>query len=98
MLKYNGKANTKIQTVVGEVEVDKFGLVKDLSKEQEEVLSNGFNFEKAEESKKQETEAKGTSTKAKENKETDKSKETSKPKTSTRRTTRKATTKKDESK
>lgn len=92
MLKYNGKANTKIQTVVGEVEVDKFGLVKNLSKEQEEVLSNGFNFEKAEEPKKQERETKETSTKTKENKET------SKPKTSTRRTTRKATTKKDESK
>lgn len=89
MLKYNGKVNTKIQTVVGEVEVDKFGLVKNLSKEQEEVLSNGFNFEKAEEPKKQETETKETSTKTK---------ETSKPKTTTRRTTRKTTTKKDESK
>lgn len=50
MLKYKGKFNKTVQTVIGEVTIDEFGLVKGLKKEDEDILLNGFNFEKAEES------------------------------------------------
>lgn len=89
MLKYKGKFNKTVQTVVGEVTIDEFGLVKGLKKEDEDILLNGFNFEKAEESNES---SKKTTTKKEEPKE-----ETKKaPAKKTTGTARKTATKKEE--
>lgn len=95
MLKYKGKFNKKVQTVIGEVEIDEFGLVKGLKKEDEDILLNGFNFEKAEESNEP---SKKTATKKEEAEAEDKQpakKTTARKSTSTRKT---STAKKDEEK
>lgn len=93
MLKYKGSFNKKVQTVVGEVTVDEFGLVKGLKKEDEDILLNGFNFEQAEESKStSKTQSKDDS------KEDGKSSTTKKTTGTTRKTTARKTTKKTEEK
>lgn len=93
MLKYKGKFNKKVQTVIGEVEIDEFGLVKGLKKEDEDILLNGFNFEKAEESNEP---SKKTATKKEEAEDKQPAKKTTARKsTSTRKT---STAKKDEEK
>lgn len=93
MLKYKGKFNKKVQTVIGEVEIDEFGLVKGLKKEDEDILLNGFNFEKAEESNEP---SKETTTKKEESEDKQPAKKTTARKsTSTRKT---STAKKDEEK
>lgn len=93
MLKYKGKFNKKVQTVIGEVEIDEFGLVKGLKKEDEDILLNGFNFEKAEESNES---SKKTTTKKEESEDKQPAKKTTARKsTSTRKT---STAKKDEEK
>lgn len=93
MLKYKGKFNKKVQTVIGEVEIDEFGLVKGLKKEDEDILLNGFNFEKAEESNEP---SKKTATKKEEEEDKQPAKKTTARKsTSTRKT---STAKKDEEK
>lgn len=93
MLKYKGKFNKKVQTVIGEVEIDEFGLVKGLKKEDEDILLNGFNFEKAEESNEP---SKKTTAKKEETEDKQPAKKTTARKsTSTRKT---STAKKDEEK
>lgn len=93
MLKYKGSINKKVQTVVGEVTVDEFGLVKGLKKADEDILLNGFNFEQAEESKST------SKTQSKEDsKEEEKSSTTKKTTGTTRKTTARKTTKKTEEK
>lgn len=93
MLKYKGAFNKKVQTVVGEVTVDEFGLVKGLKKADEDILLNGFNFEQAEESKST------SKTQSKEgSKEEEKSSTTKKTTGTTRKTTARKTTKKTEEK
>lgn len=93
MLKYKGSFNKKVQTVVGEVTVDEFGLVKGLKKADEDILLNGFNFEQAEESKStNKTQSKEDS------KEEEKSSTTKKTTGTTRKTTARKTTKKTEEK
>lgn len=93
MLKYKGSFNKKVQTVVGEVTVDEFGLVKGLKKADEDILLNGFNFEQAEESKStSKTQSKDDS------KEEEKSSTTKKTTGTTRKTTARKTTKKTEEK
>lgn len=93
MLKYKGSFNKKVQTVIGEVTVDEFGLVKGLKKEDEDILLNGFNFEQAEESKStSKTQSKDDS------KEDGKSSTTKKTTGTTRKTTARKTTKKTEEK
>lgn len=91
MLKYKGSFNKKVQTVVGEVTVDEFGLVKGLKKEDEDILLNGFNFEQAEESK-------SKSENKEDSKEDGKSSTTKKTTGTTRKTTARKTTKKTEEK
>lgn len=93
MLKYKGKFNKKVQTVIGEVEVDEFGLVKGLKKEDEDILLNGFNFEKAEESN--ESSKKTTAKKDETEDKQPAKKTTARKSTSTRKT---STSKKDEEK
>ena len=93
MLKYKGSFNKKVQTVVGEVTVDEFGLVKGLKKADEDILLNGFNFEQAEESKStSKTQAKDDS------KEEEKSSTTKKTTGTTKKSTARKTTKKTEEK
>lgn len=84
MLKYKGKFNKTVQTVVGEVTIDEFGLVKGLKKEDEDILLNGFNFEKAEEST--EPSKKSTTSKKTETKETPKKTTTRKTSSNTKKT------------
>lgn len=93
MLKYKGSFNKKVQTVVGEVTVDEFGLVKGLKKADEDILLNGFNFEQAEESK-----STNKSQSKSENKEEGKTSTTKKTTGTTRKTTARKTTKKTEEK
>ena len=93
MLKYKGSFNKKVQTVVGEVTVDEFGLVKGLKKEDEDILLNGFNFEQAEESK-----TNNKSQSKEDSKEEGKSSTTKKTTGTTRKTTARKTTKKTEEK
>lgn len=93
MLKYKGSFNKKVQTVVGEVTVDEFGLVKGLKKEDEDILLNGFNFEQAEESKT------NNKSQSKEDSKEEEKPSTAKKTTGTnRKTTSRKTTKKTEDK
>lgn len=99
MLKYKGSFNKKVQTVVGEVTVDEFGLVKGLKKEDEDILLNGFNFEQAEESKSNNNNKSQSKSENKEDsKEEGKSSTTKKTTGTTRKTTARKTTKKTEEK
>lgn len=97
MLYYKKLLNTKMATIYGTVEIDKDGVVKGLTKEQEKEFANtpGFDFE---EEKKQATRKQTTSTsKDEEPKEEEKKASTRKTTGTTRKTTtRKTTAKKDE--
>lgn len=97
MLKYKGSFNKKVQTVVGEVTVDEFGLVKGLKKEDEDILLNGFNFEQAEESK-YTNKSQSKSENKEDSKEEEKTSTTKKTTGTTRKTTARKTTKKTEEK
>lgn len=97
MLKYKGSFNKKVQTVVGEVTVDEFGLVKGLKKEDEDILLNGFNFEQAEESKST-NKSQSKSENKEDSKEEGKTSTNKKTTGTTRKTTARKTTKKTEEK
>ena len=98
MLKYKGSFNKKVQTVVGEITVDEFGLVKGLKKEDEDILLNGFNFEQAEESKSNNNKSQSKSETKEDSDEEKKSSTTKKTTGTTRKTTARKTTKKTEEK
>lgn len=90
MLYYKKLIDKKMATVYGTVEIDKDGVVKGLTKEQEKEFANvpGFEFEE----EKKTTRKQSASTSKEEPKEEEK-------KTSTRKSTaRKTTAKKDENK
>ncbi|ARM69153.1 hypothetical protein [Staphylococcus phage Stab22] len=90
MLYYKKLIDKKMATVYGTVEIDKDGVVKGLTKEQEKEFANVPGFEFKEEKKT--TRKQSASTSKEEPKEEEK-------KTSTRKTTaRKTTAKKDETK
>lgn len=97
MLKYKGSFNKKVQTVVGEVTVDEFGLVKGLKKADEDILLNGFNFEQAEESKST-NKSQPKSENKEDSKEEEKTSTTKKTTGTTRKTTARKTAKKTEEK
>lgn len=97
MLYYKKLLDKKMATVYGTVEIDKDGLVKGLTKEQEKEFANvpGFEFEE----EKKTTRKQSASTSKEEPKEEEKKASTRKATSTTRKpTTRKTTAKKDETK
>lgn len=97
MLYYKKLIDKKMATVYGTVEIDKDGVVKGLTKEQEKEFANvpGFEFEE----EKKTTRKQSASTSKEEPKEEEKKVSTRKTTSTTRKSTaRKTTAKKDENK
>lgn len=97
MLYYKKLLNTKMATIYGTVDIDKDGVVKGLTREQEKEFANvpGFEFEE----EKKTTRKQSTSTSKEEPKEEEKKASTRKTTSTTRKSTaRKTTAKKDENK
>lgn len=97
MLYYKKLIDKKMATVYGTVEIDKDGVVKGLTKEQEKEFANvpGFEFEE----EKKTTRKQSASTNKEEPKEEEKKVSTRKTTSTTRKSTaRKTTAKKDENK
>ena len=97
MLYYKKLIDKKMATVYGTVEIDKDGVVKGLTKEQEKEFANvpGFEFEE----EKKTTRKQSASTSKEEPKEEEKKTSTRKTTSTTRKSTaRKTTAKKDENK
>lgn len=96
MLYYKKLIDKKMATVYGTVEIDKDGVVKGLTKEQEKEFANVPGFEFEEEKK---TTRKQTTSTSKEEEPKEEEKKTSTRKSTSRKTTaRKTTAKKDETK
>src|SRR5699024_17949 len=98
MLYYKKLIGKKMATVYGTVDIDKDGVVKGLTKEQEKEIANvpGFEFE---EEKKTTRKQSASTSKEEEPKEEEKKASTRKPTSTTRKATaRKRTAKKDENK
>ena len=98
MLYYKKLIDKKMATVYGTVEIDKDGVVKGLTKEQEKEFANvpGFEFE---EEKKTTRKQSASTSKEEEPKEEEKKASTRKTTSTTRKSTaRKTTAKKDETK
>ncbi len=97
MLYYKKLIGKKMATVYGTVEIDKDGVVKGLTKEQEKEFENVPGFELEEEKKT--TRKQTASTSKEEPKEEEKKSSTRKTTSTTRKSTaRKTTAKKDENK
>lgn len=97
MLYYKKLIDKKMATVYGTVEIDKDGVVKGLTKEQEKEFANvpGFEFEE----EKKTTRKQSATTNKEEPKEEEKKVSTRKTTSTTRKSTaRKTTAKKDENK
>ena len=97
MLYYKKLIDKKMATVYGTVEIDKDGVVKGLTKEQEKEFANvpGFEFEEEKKTTRKQT----ASTSKEEPKEEEKKASTRKTTSTTRKSTaRKTTAKKDENK
>lgn len=97
MLYYKKLIDKKMATVYGTVEIDKDGVVKGLTKEQEKEFANVPGFEFEEEKK---TTRKQSASTSKEEEPKEEEKKTTRKTTSTTRksTARKTTAKKDETK
>lgn len=97
MLYYKKLIDKKMATVYGTVEIDKDGVVKGLTKEQEKEFANVPGFEFEEEKK---TTRKQSASASKEEEPKEEEKKTTRKSTSTTRksTARKTTAKKDETK
>ena len=97
MLYYKKLIDKKMATVYGTVEIDKDGVVKGLTKEQEKEFANVPGFEFEEEKK---TTRKQSASTSKEEESKEEEKKTTRKSTSTTRksTARKTTAKKDETK
>ena len=97
MLYYKKLIDKKMATVYGTVEIDKDGVVKGLTKEQEKEFANVPGFEFEEEKK---TTRKQSASTSKEEEPKEEEKKTTRKSTSTTRksTARKTTAKKDENK
>ncbi|XWX29828.1 hypothetical protein WOJGOHIN_CDS0183 [Staphylococcus phage PG-2021_87] len=97
MLYYKKLIDKKMATVYGTVEIDKDGVVKGLTKEQEKEFANVPGFEFEEEKK---TTRKQSASTSKEEEPKEEEKKTTRKSTSTTRksTARKTTAKKDETK
>ncbi|XWX33001.1 hypothetical protein ARTTLWGJ_CDS0134 [Staphylococcus phage PG-2021_35] len=101
MLYYKKLIDKKMATVYGTVEIDKDGVVKGLTKEQEKEFANvpGFEFEEEKKTTRKQTASTSKEEPKEEPKEEEKKASTRKTTSTTRKSTaRKTTAKKDENK